>query len=72
MNILIYFQAFDEVMKNIQMCSKLEELLLKKKYFIYGDSPQLHAEKVIILISFITEASYLITLWFLQDSLKLT
>ncbi|XP_024634348.2 uncharacterized protein [Medicago truncatula] len=39
-------QAFDEVMKNIQMCSKLEELLLKKKYFIYGDSPQLHAEKV--------------------------
>jgi len=57
LSILIYFQAFDEVMKNIQMYSKLEELLLKKKYFIYGDSPQLHAEKVIILISFTTESS---------------
>ncbi|CAJ1968400.1 unnamed protein product [Sphenostylis stenocarpa] len=44
-----YFRkaAFDEAMvKIIQMCSKLEELLLKKKDFSYGDSPQLHAEKV--------------------------
>lgn len=34
-------------MEKIQMCSTLEELLLKKKYFSYGDSPQLHAEKVL-------------------------
>lgn len=39
-------EAFDEAIKNIQMCSKLEELLLKKKYFSCGDSPQLHAAKV--------------------------
>ncbi|KAI5395449.1 hypothetical protein KIW84_061866, partial [Lathyrus oleraceus] len=38
--------ALDEAMKNIQMCSKLEELLLKKKDFSSGDSPELHAEKV--------------------------
>lgn len=34
-------------MVKIQTCSKLEELLLKKKYFSYGDSPELHAEKVL-------------------------
>ncbi|TKY52848.1 intracellular protein transport protein USO [Spatholobus suberectus] len=39
-------EALDEAMVKIQMCSKLEELLLKKKYFSYGDSPQLLAEKV--------------------------
>ncbi|KAH1101337.1 hypothetical protein AAZX31_13G117600 [Glycine max] len=39
-------EALDEAMVTIQMCSTLEELLLKKKYFSYGDSPQLHAEKV--------------------------
>ncbi|XP_012569741.1 uncharacterized protein [Cicer arietinum] len=42
----VVIEAFDEAMKNIQMCSKLEELLLKKKYFSCGDSPELHAEKV--------------------------
>ena len=41
------FQAVDEALAQIQMCSKLEELLLKKKYFSYGDSPELHAEKVL-------------------------
>ena len=35
------------MVKVIQMCSKLEELLLEKKYFSYGDSPQLHTEKVL-------------------------
>ncbi|KAK7355678.1 hypothetical protein VNO80_14938 [Phaseolus coccineus] len=36
----------EDMVKVIQMCSKLEELLLEKKYFSSGDSPQLHAEKV--------------------------
>ncbi|KAG2402639.1 uncharacterized protein HKW66_Vig0238360 [Vigna angularis] len=35
-----------DMVQVVQMCSKLEELLLKKKYFSSGDSPQLHAEKV--------------------------
>ncbi|KAK2401338.1 hypothetical protein P8452_08068 [Trifolium repens] len=42
----VAIEAFDEAMKNIQMCSKLEELLLKKKYFNTSDSPEHHAEKV--------------------------
>ncbi|KAK7267558.1 hypothetical protein RIF29_20235 [Crotalaria pallida] len=39
-------EALDETMVQIKMCSKLEELLLKKKHLSYGDSPKLHAEKV--------------------------
>ncbi|CAL0299552.1 unnamed protein product [Lupinus luteus] len=39
-------ESLDEALAQIKMCSKLEELLLKKKYLSYGDSPELHAEKV--------------------------
>ncbi|KAK7393619.1 hypothetical protein VNO78_22177 [Psophocarpus tetragonolobus] len=39
-------EGLDEAMVKIQTCSKLEELLLKKKFFSHGDSQQLHAEKV--------------------------
>ncbi|XP_019426935.1 PREDICTED: restin homolog [Lupinus angustifolius] len=39
-------EALDEALVQIKTCSKLEELLLKKKYLSYGDSPELHAEKV--------------------------
>ncbi|XP_058761967.1 uncharacterized protein LOC131635369 isoform X1 [Vicia villosa] len=42
----VTIEALDEAMKNVQMCSKLEELLLKKKDFSFGDSPEVHAEKV--------------------------
>ncbi|KAJ0028232.1 hypothetical protein Pint_35508 [Pistacia integerrima] len=35
-----------EALGQIQLCSKLEELLLKKKSLSNGDSPELHAEKV--------------------------
>ncbi|XP_031257837.1 uncharacterized protein LOC116115848 [Pistacia vera] len=35
-----------EALGQIQLCSKLEELLLKKKFLSNGDSPELHAEKV--------------------------
>ncbi|GAU34687.1 hypothetical protein TSUD_29280 [Trifolium subterraneum] len=42
----VAIEAFDEAMKNIQMCSKLEDLLLKKKDYNSADSPEHHAEKV--------------------------
>ncbi|CAK8571049.1 unnamed protein product [Lathyrus sativus] len=42
----VTIEALDEAMKNIQMFSKLEELLLKKKDFSSDDSPELYAEKV--------------------------
>ncbi|XP_027363015.1 intracellular protein transport protein USO1-like [Abrus precatorius] len=42
----VSIEALDEALAKIKMCSKLEELLLKKKYFTYGDSPEFHAEKV--------------------------
>ncbi|KAK7279421.1 hypothetical protein RJT34_24473 [Clitoria ternatea] len=42
----VAIEALDEAVVKIEMCSKLEELLLKKKYFNYGDSPELHSEKV--------------------------
>ncbi|KAI4300180.1 hypothetical protein L6164_033587 [Bauhinia variegata] len=38
--------ALNEAAVQIQLCSKLEELLLEKKFFSYGDSPESHAEKV--------------------------
>ncbi|KAJ7972492.1 coiled-coil domain-containing protein 18 isoform X2, partial [Quillaja saponaria] len=39
-------EALAEALAQIQLCSKLETLLLKKKTYSYGDSLQLHAEKV--------------------------
>ncbi|KAE8649520.1 restin homolog isoform X4 [Cucumis sativus] len=39
-------KILQEILSQVQLCSKLEELLLKKKLFKDGDSPQLHAEKV--------------------------
>ncbi|XP_038882623.1 uncharacterized protein LOC120073830 isoform X2 [Benincasa hispida] len=39
-------KILQEILSQVQLCSKLEELLLKKKLFNNGDSPQLHAEKV--------------------------
>ncbi|XP_022972569.1 uncharacterized protein LOC111471120 isoform X2 [Cucurbita maxima] len=35
-----------EILSRVQLCSKLEELLVKKKLFNDGNSAQLHAEKV--------------------------
>ncbi|XP_061351314.1 uncharacterized protein LOC133296367 [Gastrolobium bilobum] len=42
----VAIEGHDEAVLEIQMFSKLVELLLKRKSFSYGDSPQLHAEKV--------------------------
>ncbi|XP_057426909.1 uncharacterized protein LOC130720298 [Lotus japonicus] len=42
----VAIEALEVALKNIHICSKLEELLLKRKHFSYGDSPELHAEKV--------------------------
>ncbi|KAG6603685.1 hypothetical protein SDJN03_04294, partial [Cucurbita argyrosperma subsp. sororia] len=38
--------VLQEILSQVQLYSKLEELLLKKKLFNEVDSPQLHAEKV--------------------------
>jgi hypothetical protein len=39
-------QALKEEIAQVQLCSKLEALLLRKKSLSNGDSPKLHAEKV--------------------------
>ncbi|KAG7033862.1 hypothetical protein SDJN02_03587 [Cucurbita argyrosperma subsp. argyrosperma] len=39
-------KVLQEILSQVQLYSKLEELLLKKKLFNEVDSPQLHAEKV--------------------------
>ncbi|XP_059649913.1 uncharacterized protein LOC132295621 [Cornus florida] len=39
-------EALKEALAQIQLCSKLEEILLKKKFLKNGDSPEIHAQKV--------------------------
>lgn len=39
-------EALKEALVLIRICSKLEALLLKKKTLKYGDSPEVHAQKV--------------------------
>lgn len=39
-------EALKEALVLIRICSKLEALLLKKKALKYGDSPEIHAQKV--------------------------
>ncbi|EEF37340.1 myosin-11 [Ricinus communis] len=39
-------KAFEDRLGQIELCSTLEALLLKKKSLTNGDSPELHAEKV--------------------------
>ncbi|KAK4272934.1 hypothetical protein QN277_021422 [Acacia crassicarpa] len=43
---IVVIEDLDEAALQIRTCCKLEELLLQKKYFSYGDSPEFHAEKV--------------------------
>ncbi|XP_031739540.1 uncharacterized protein LOC101209774 isoform X2 [Cucumis sativus] len=43
-------KILQEILSQVQLCSKLEELLLKKKLFKDGDSPQLHAEKFMLQV----------------------
>ncbi|CAL5432760.1 unnamed protein product [Camellia sinensis] len=38
-------QALKEAFEQVQLCSRLEELLLKKKLLNNGDSPEIHAKK---------------------------
>lgn len=44
--ILLLLQALKEASAQVSLCSRLEELLLKKKLLNNGDSPDLHAQKV--------------------------
>ena len=48
MNLITQFfqQAIKEAIAQIRACSKLEGLLLKKKFLNSGDSPEIHAQKV--------------------------
>jgi len=39
-------QTIKEEIAQVQLCSKLEALLLRKKSLSNGDSQELHAEKV--------------------------
>ncbi|XP_059297439.1 uncharacterized protein LOC132050277 [Lycium ferocissimum] len=39
-------EALKEALAHIRVCSKLEGLLLKKKALKYGDSPEVHVQKV--------------------------
>ncbi|XP_028097737.1 rho-associated protein kinase 2-like isoform X1 [Camellia sinensis] len=39
-------EALKEAFEQVQLCSRLEELLLKKKLLKNGDSPDIHAKKV--------------------------
>lgn len=43
---LISLQNLKAALVEIQLCSRLEALLLKKKSLNSGDSPELHSEKV--------------------------
>lgn len=39
-------QALKGALSQVRMCSRLEELLLKKKVLNIGKSPEIHAQKV--------------------------
>ncbi|KAA8518843.1 hypothetical protein F0562_016383 [Nyssa sinensis] len=39
-------EALKEALAQIRLCSKLEEILIKKKFLNNGDSPEIHAQKV--------------------------
>eukprot|EP00268_Persea_americana_P054911 TRINITY_DN6340_c0_g1_i1.p1 TRINITY_DN6340_c0_g1~~TRINITY_DN6340_c0_g1_i1.p1 ORF type:complete len:673 (+),score=187.85 TRINITY_DN6340_c0_g1_i1:332-2350(+) len=39
-------EALKETLAEVRLCSRLEELLLKKKFLNNGDSPEIHSQKV--------------------------
>lgn len=42
------WQALKAALSHIRICSRVEGLLLKKKLLNNGDSPEIHAQKVLI------------------------
>lgn len=46
LNSFVSLQTIKEEIAKVQLCSKLEALLLSKKSLSNGDSQELHAEKV--------------------------
>lgn len=54
LNLILKFlcQALKEALARIRICSKIEGLLLKKKALKSGDTPEIHAQKVYVFISF--------------------
>lgn len=57
----LLMQALKEALAQIRICSRLEGLLLKKKNLSFGDSPEIHAQKVCNTQSY--QASQLQRLW---------
>lgn len=61
----MFVQALKEALAHIRVCSRLEGLLLKKKFLNNGDTPEVHAQKVCfslavgpLLITFLKHRSY--------------
>jgi len=46
---LCLLQAFKEALSEVRLCSRVEELLLKKKSITPGDSLEVHSQKASIL-----------------------
>ena len=40
-------QALKAALSHIRICSRVDELLMKKKFLNNGDSPEIHAQKVL-------------------------
>lgn len=49
---LCFHQAFKEALSEVRLCSRVEELLLKKKSITPGDSLDIHSQKACVYFSF--------------------
>lgn len=47
----MYLQALKETLAEVRLCSRLEALMLKKKYLYNGDSPEIHSQKACFTLS---------------------
>lgn len=50
----IFLQALKEALTEVRFCSRVEELLLKKKSIAPGDSMEIHSQKVLLGFMFKT------------------
>ena len=50
----VFLQALKEALTEVRFCSRVEELLLKKKSIAPGDSMEIHSQKACICFMFIT------------------
>jgi hypothetical protein len=52
--IFVFSQALKVALTEVRFCSRVEELLLKKKSIAPGDSMEIHSQKACICFMFIT------------------